>query len=693
MSTTNTTPIHIRLRSTRKDRGLTMRQLAKVLEVHPKTLGPWEKGTDPITPHWQERIEQWIETGEISTERPRRDKVRAVLASLPSGSISSRSTMTEAISAYLHHLNQSSTYNILRRATRTLMKFSGVFGSNQMNGVSGLKLAEWIASLLIHESNSMTNHLRRLFAWLDAQNVLTPETRLSLTSASLLKHGQGGLRSPLGMRVLTARKKAGITREELGQQLGTSVSRIEIHGALPVRIVPALDRWLTDVESEHSESSESLSIGDRLYEARVVRRIGLGDLASLFQVHYSTVAAWERGRHNGGWDVPEVWEPLVERWIESGLPPSDAEAAQARASLLSKRLPALAKLELPTDRAPRTLREIFEAYLCSLPDGGLEQCTLRDIVFHERLLCTVFGESFELQTLKPADLQRYIQYRTKGCGFAVRKVAPTTIKKPLTTLRTVWNWAVNNGHLTGRFPNYGLKYPKGNEKPGFHAWKEIERRIARGGLSQSEKADMWSGAFLTLSDIEELLAFVKQQARHPVIYPMFAFAAHTGCRRSEMLRSRISHIDLEARVVTIHERKRVHTMFTTRIVPISPFLFGVLKEWFDNHPGGIHTFCVTLIHRSRKERKTPQPLTPNEATDQFRRTLAGSKWSMMRGWHVFRHSFCSNCAAKGIDQRIINAWVGHQTEEMVRRYRHLIPGQQQDSIIAVFGGGREAVPA
>lgn len=38
-----------------------------------------------------------------------------------------------------------------------------------------------------------------------------------------------------------------------------------------------------------------------------------------------------------------------------------------------------------------------------------------------------------------------------------------------------------------------------------------------------------------------------------------------------------------------------------------------------------------------------------------------------------------------VDQRIINAWVGHQTEEMVRRYTHLIPNQQQEAIRLVFG--------
>jgi hypothetical protein len=39
-----------------------------------------------------------------------------------------------------------------------------------------------------------------------------------------------------------------------------------------------------------------------------------------------------------------------------------------------------------------------------------------------------------------------------------------------------------------------------------------------------------------------------------------------------------------------------------------------------------------------------------------------------------------------VDQRLINGWVGHQTEEMVRRYRHLIPDQQRAAIRSVFGG-------
>ncbi|MEX1223634.1 MAG: site-specific integrase, partial [Pirellulales bacterium] len=229
------------------------------------------------------------------------------------------------------------------------------------------------------------------------------------------------------------------------------------------------------------------------------------------------------------------------------------------------------------------------------------------------------------------------------------------------------------------------RYPKFEEKPPFQTCEEIERKIARGGLSAAEQADLWDCLFLTLPEIDDLLAHVKDAARHPFLYPMFVFAAHTGTRRSEMIRSRLDDIDFAAATVTIREKKRVRGTITTRSVPLSPMLQSVLKQWMGEHPGGQQTFCLEPhVPRSRKSRSLGVPLTADEAHDHFKTTLSDSKWDKLRGWHLFRHSFCSNCAAKGIDQRIINGWVGHQTEAMVKRYRHLIPNQEQAAIRTVF---------
>ena len=49
------------------------------------------------------------------------------------------------------------------------------------------------------------------------------------------------------------------------------------------------------------------------------------------------------------------------------------------------------------------------------------------------------------------------------------------------------------------------------------------------------------------------------------------------------------------------------------------------------------------------------------------------------------HSFISNCAARGVDQRLINQWVRRTTEVLRRRYRPLPPAVSQAALLRVFG--------
>ncbi|MBI2478862.1 MAG: site-specific integrase, partial [Planctomycetia bacterium] len=259
-----------------------------------------------------------------------------------------------------------------------------------------------------------------------------------------------------------------------------------------------------------------------------------------------------------------------------------------------------------------------------------------------------------------------------------RNVGGNTIGKEIETFRAAWNWGVDAGKLKGEFPKKGLRLPKQIEMRTFQTWEEIERQIEKGNLSESEQADHWDCLFLTLNEIDELLKHVKETARQPFIYPMFVMAAHTGARRSELLRCQVT--DFNCDTVTIRERKRVRGKQSTRRVPLSIELRQVMDQWFANHPGGAFTFSQVDVVRSKKHGKCPRPVTRDEAHDHFKRPLAGSKWGKVKGWHCFRHSFCSNCAMKGIDQRIIDAWVGHTTEDMRRRYRHLFPNSEKQAM-------------
>jgi integrase len=333
----------------------------------------------------------------------------------------------------------------------------------------------------------------------------------------------------------------------------------------------------------------------------------------------------------------------------------------------------------PTVEKPLTLRDLFERYHEALPDGVKEQDTRCTERIHTAHLQRLLGERTPVHTITTALLQNFVEARAQEKGRRGQPVSHATFRKEIGTFATVWNkWAMPLGLVRGPAPTRGLIYRKTRSKPPFQTLEQVERQIARGGLSDVQELELWDSLFLTLPHVADLLAFVKENARRPFVYPMFVFAAHTGARRSEILRSCIDDFDFGSATLTIREKKKDKLKEGTfRTVPLSALLCEVMAAWFAQHPGGRITICE----------KPNAPLTKQLAAHHFRWALAGGKWQKLRGWHVFRHSFVSNCAAKGIDQRMIDTWTGHQTEEMRRRYRHLFPEHQQQAIRLVFGQG------
>ncbi len=153
-------------------------------------------------------------------------------------------------------------------------------------------------------------------------------------------------------------------------------------------------------------------------------------------------------------------------------------------------------------------------------------------------------------------------------------------------------------------------------------------------------------------------------------------SAYTGARRSELLRARIEDFDFENRVVTLREKKKSRTKVTLRTVDMTPPVESVMREYLASrtHPGGAYAFCIvanTPISDGTSRKK------PSGGV------MRKSKRKVLRGYHVFRHSFASNLAAAGIDEHVISALMGVLTAEMRARYRHLFPQQRRTAAASV----------
>jgi integrase len=332
----------------------------------------------------------------------------------------------------------------------------------------------------------------------------------------------------------------------------------------------------------------------------------------------------------------------------------------------------------PALKAPLTLGELLNRYQAEHPDGVKESSTRSTESIHIAHLVRLIDPKTAVSTVTTEALQGYVNARGRERGRGGRSVSHVTIQKEIGTLSSVWNrWARPLGLVSGPAPTKGLIYAKGRAKPPFQTRDQIQRQLARGGLSALEAKHLWGSLFLTLGQVQELLGHVQARNRRPWVHIAFCIAAYTGARRSEILRSRIDDLDFDAGTITIREKKRDWTReMTFRSVPMSAGLTEVLQSWLQaEHPGGPYTICG----------RGGRPLTRQMMTKAFRSAVDGSSWQVVQGYHVLRHSFASNCALKGVDQRIIDAWMGHQTEAMRLRYSHLFPEQQEAAIRSVFG--------
>jgi len=318
-----------------------------------------------------------------------------------------------------------------------------------------------------------------------------------------------------------------------------------------------------------------------------------------------------------------------------------------------------------TPAGPVTLGALFERYRGALTDGAKEANTLYTERIHEGHLTRLLGADASVEEISAEVIQtQYVSPRSE-------KVSKTTIMKELKTLRHVWGWGVDF-KLLGARPDWTIKrlsFSKPEEKIPFRTFDEIQAIVKRRGAKPDEKRGdsepAWKGLYLVGAEIGELLDYVEASKLEPVVFPLVAYAALTGARRSELLRAEVGDIDFGRREITLHERKRVKGQHSTRVVEMHGRLEQVLSAYLPTVRGH-------LIFEG---------VTTDKAQRLLRQALASHpKYSQVRGWHVLRHSFISALALAGVDPRIIQAMVGHTTPEMTEHYTHIGPKQTNRAI-------------
>jgi integrase len=270
------------------------------------------------------------------------------------------------------------------------------------------------------------------------------------------------------------------------------------------------------------------------------------------------------------------------------------------------------------------------------------------------------------------DLEQYIQARLK-------ERTPSTVHKERDTINQFFKWLVAQGYLDDS-PAAGLTPIKEEvELPPFRTIAEIEAILSRGGLPEEEAFALWDCLYLTPTEIAGLLRIVRERANTDFAFLLHAIPAYTGMRRGEVLRLRWSDIEFDQDHIIARSRKQSRrTVETKRRIDLHPELKRVLLDWQKHRPVGQYVVC---------QPDSLESLDADLANRAFWQPMRRTTWCLKSkknwfkiGFHTYRHSFASNLAARGIDQRIIDEWMGHQTEAIRKRYRHLFPKERRSAM-------------
>lgn len=137
-----------------------------------------------------------------------------------------------------------------------------------------------------------------------------------------------------------------------------------------------------------------------------------------------------------------------------------------------------------------TLGQLRDQYIEVHSNGAIEENSLDTVRMHLRHVIATVGISFRVGSLTTADLQQHIDRRARK-RYRGRPLSAVTLRKEMASFRASWNWGLQAGRIKAPFPGRGLKYPKTDEKPPFQTRAEIERQIARGGLTDVQERQLW----------------------------------------------------------------------------------------------------------------------------------------------------------------------------------------------------------
>jgi integrase len=202
----------------------------------------------------------------------------------------------------------------------------------------------------------------------------------------------------------------------------------------------------------------------------------------------------------------------------------------------------------------------------------------------------------------------------------------------------------------------------------------LGKRFGRGAVSYPSKGEVEDDPRCYLAEeVRQIVEAAKGQDK-----VLFKLAAETGARAGELYALTVDDLLFQHNVIRINKsmyRQKVgspKTKNATRWVNVKPYVMEMLKAHLNGRTEG-------LVFQSRRKTPLVNCVVLNKHLHPLLRSLGLERGGM----HGFRHHRVSTLVMAGTAIEVIKKWIGHGSEEMIRRYTHLRPDFMRDELARV----------
>ena len=185
---------------------------------------------------------------------------------------------------------------------------------------------------------------------------------------------------------------------------------------------------------------------------------------------------------------------------------------------------------------------------------------------------------------------------------------------------------------------------------------------------------------LSVDEVRQLIAAVRTIHHRTFFWTVYSL----GLRLDEALHLQVGDIDSARMMVHVHRGKGAKDRF----VPLPSSTLKMLRQYWVTHRHPVWLFpALERIGRGsgdpQRVASAHRPMVRNGVQDAMRRVVVQLGLRKAVSIHTLRHSYATHLLEAGVNLRLIQQYLGHNSLETTMVYLHLTNASQEQAAVAI----------